>query len=143
MTRLVPGEADDGSVTWNPLGTLETAGLEEVDAVVHLADENIAAARWNAAVKRRIRECRVHGIRILADALARLLRPSRGLVMASAIGFYGSRGDEWLDKSSDSGTGFLAELARDWEAAARPGVAAGIRMMQLRFGVMLSPRGGA
>jgi len=115
---------------------------EGLDAVVHLAGEPIAG-RWTAKKKGRIRESRVGGTRQLCEALARLERPPRVLVSASAIGYYGDRGTEILNEDSPPGTGFLADVCRDWEAAADPAAEAGIRVVNLRFGIVLSGDGGA
>lgn len=112
-------------------------------AVVHLAGENIAGGRWNAARKERIRESRVEGTRRLAEALSGLRRRPEALVAASAVGVYGNRGSELLTESSPPGDDFLAEVCRGWEAAAEPARASGIRVVSLRFGVILSPEGGA
>jgi uncharacterized protein (TIGR01777 family) len=117
--------------------------LDGVDALIHLAGENIAATRWNAATKKRIRDSRVEGTRVLCEGLAKLTRAPRVLLSASAVGYYGDRGDEILSEDSPSGSGFLAAVARDWEAATEPAAAAGIRVVRMRFGVILSPRGGA
>jgi uncharacterized protein len=131
-------------LVWNPeTGFIDRAGLEGCDAVVHLAGENIAGKRWTASFKQRLRDSRVKGTRLLADTLARLARPPAVLVCASATGIYGDRGDEVLTEDSATGQGFLAELGRDWEAAAEPARAAGLRVVHLRFGVVLSARGGA
>lgn len=117
--------------------------LEGIDAVVHLAGESIAEGRWTEARKRRIRESRLEGTTALATAVAALERKPRVLVSASAIGFYGDRGDERLTEASAPGTGFLAEVCQAWEAATRPAAAAGVRVANLRFGLILSPKGGA
>src|SRR5208282_2152967 len=134
------------SIAWDPSagGIASAAALEGFDAVIHLAGENIAGGRWTAAKKSRIRESRVQGTKLLAESLARLGsgRP-RVLVAASAIGYYGDRGDENLVESSPRGTGFLPEVCAAWEAAAAPARAAGIRTVNLRIGVVLSPSGGA
>lgn len=143
VTRLVRRAAGEGEATWDPASGVEPSALEGVDAVVHLAGENIAAARWTAAAKQRIRDSRVQGTRVLSETLSRSPRPPKVLVSASAIGFYGNRGDEELTEDSAAGAGFLAEVVRDWEAATEPARAAGIRVVNLRFGVILSPRGGA
>ena len=144
VTRLVRGESSDEEVAWDPNGDrFDASRLDGVDGVVHLAGENIAAARWTDARKARIRESRVHATRVLCEGLARLPSPPKVLVSASAVGFYGDRGNEIVDEDSPSGSGFLAAVARDWEAATRPAVEAGIRVVQLRFGIVLSPRGGA
>jgi uncharacterized protein (TIGR01777 family) len=131
-------------LVWNPeTGFIDRAGFEGCDAVVHLAGENIAGARWTLAFKQRLRDSRVRGTQLLAETLARLKRPPAVLVCASATGIYGDRGDEVLTEDSPPGTGFLAGLGRDWEAAAEPARAAGLRVVHLRFGVVLSARGGA
>jgi len=146
VTRL--GRSKTGThaseLTWDPeTGRIDSAGLEGFDAVVHLAGENIGTGRWNGAKKHRIRRSRVDGTRLLCEGLSRLTRPPRTLVCASAIGYYGSRGDEILKEESSSGSGFLAEVCRAWEAASGPAAAKGIRVVNLRFGVILSPGGGA
>ena len=116
----------------------EFAIANSCDAVVHLAGENIAG-RWTAAKKRKIHESRKQGTRALCEVLKR----PRVLVCASAIGIYGDRGEELLTEESATGRGFLADVCRDWEAATEPAVRAGIRVVNLRIGVVLSPRGGA
>ncbi|MCO6459254.1 MAG: TIGR01777 family oxidoreductase [Pirellulaceae bacterium] len=144
VQRIVRGKPSDGECQWDPnAGTIDAASLEGVDAVVHLAGENIAGGRWTAARKQRIRDSRVLGTRLLAETLARLRQPPRVLVSASAIGFYGDRGDEQLDESSAAGSGFLVEVAQQWEQATQPAADAGIRVVNARFGVILSPLGGA
>ena len=132
------------SIAWDPTSSrVDLRALEGIDAVIHLAGENIATHRWSAKQKAKIRDSRVHGTRLLAEALARLDARPRVLVIASAIGFYGDRGDELLDESSRPGSDFLADVAQEWEAAAEPARAAGIRVVFIRFGVLLSGRGGA
>lgn len=121
----------------------ELGAIEGVDALVHLAGENVGAGRWTAARRARIRESRVEGTRQIATAVAALPRPPRVLVVASAIGFYGDRGDEWLDEGSGRGSGFLAETCEAWERASAPAEAAGVRVVRLRIGVVLTPSGGA
>ncbi len=131
------------SASWDlPSGSIDAAALEGLDAVVHLAGETIAQ-RWTEARKRRIRDSRVAGTGLLAGALARLSRRPAVMVCASAIGYYGDRGEEILTERSASGTGFLPEVCRAWEAAALPAAEAGIRVVHLRFGVVLSAGGGA
>jgi hypothetical protein len=143
ITRIVRGTAGEGEMAWNPGGRqFEAAGLDGIDAVVHLAGENIASRRWGAAQKKRIRDSRVNGTRLLCERLARMQAPPKVLISASAIGYYGDRGDESLDESSPPGHGFLAEVAEAWEAAAEPAVGAGIRVVNLRLGVILSPIAG-
>lgn len=132
-------------ITWQPAkGEIDLKGLEGFDGVVHLAGENIASGRWTEAVKQRIRDSRAQGTRFLCESLARLERKPRVLVCASAIGFYGNRGDEVLDEASMPGSDmFLVDVCRQWEAACEPARAAGIRVVNLRLGVVLSPKGGA
>jgi uncharacterized protein (TIGR01777 family) len=146
VVRLVRRHAGAGEVSWNyQQGRVDSAGLEGLDTVVHLAGENIAA-RWTKDRRRRIIESRVIGTRFVSETLARLSRPPRVLIAASAIGVYGDRGEEILTEASstpDAPRDFLAELAREWEAATEPARAAGIRVVLLRFGIVLSPAGGA
>lgn len=144
VVSLTRSAAGTNRIHWDPTaGKLDPRELEGFDAVVHLAGESIAAGRWTAAKKERIRDSRVRGTTLLAEALAKLARPPRVLASASAIGYYGSRGDERLTEDSAGGRGFLAEVCRDWEKATEPASRQGIRVAQLRFGVILSPRGGA
>ena len=141
LTRSNPTEAND--IPWTPhRGDLPKARLEGLDAVVHLAGENIAGARWNAAVKERIRSSRIAGTKLLCESLAQLQRPPKMLVCASAIGFYGDRGADLLNESSPAGQGYLADVCRDWEAATEPARAKGIRVVNLRIGFVLSSKGG-
>ena len=141
--RRAPGGGADAA-SWNPAdGTFAAGALDGIDAVVHLAGESIAGGRWTAARKARIRDSRAGGTRRLCAALAALDTPPRVLVAASAIGFYGDRGDALLDESAPPGTGFLPEVSRSWEAAAAPALEAGIRVVHLRIGIVLSPAGGA
>jgi uncharacterized protein (TIGR01777 family) len=116
--------------------------LEGLDAVVHLAGENVAG-RWTRAKKARIRDSRVRGTRLLAEALARSRRPPKVLACASAVAYYGDRGEEVLRESSPPGRGFLAEVCRAWESATAPAAERGIRVVNLRFGLVLSRAGGA
>ena len=145
VVRLVRSSSSDrGSVTWDPMsGHLSTANLEGIDAAVHLAGENIAARRWTPAQKARIRESRVAGTRLLAETLAKLKKPPKTLACASAIGFYGDRSDQRLNEDSPPGTGFLSDTCREWEAAAKPAVDPGIRVVHLRTGLVLASQGGA
>lgn len=136
--------AGRAEVAWDPAkGTLDADALDGVSAVVHLSGEPIASGRWTAAKKALIRDSRVDSTRFLCRQLASMARPPAVLVSASAIGYYGSRGDETLDENSGPGTGFLAEVCGAWEAAADPARDAGIRVAHLRIGVVLSSRGGA
>ena len=130
--------------SWDPeTATLAVTVADSLDAMVHLAGENIAGGRWTAARKARIRDSRVIGTRHLAEALAALAEPPRTLVVASAIGFYGDRGDDVLDETSAAGEGFLPEVCQAWEEAASPAREAGIRVVHLRIGIVLTPAGGA
>jgi hypothetical protein len=130
-------------VRWDPArGDIDAAALEGVDAVVHLAGENIGQ-RWTDDVKRAVMDSRVRGTEVLCAALASLARPPKVLVSASAVGYYGDRGDERLDESSAPGTGFQAEVCRAWEAASAGAEGAGIRVVRARLGVVLSAKGGA
>ncbi|WNG39247.1 TIGR01777 family protein [Archangium violaceum] len=144
VRRLVRGQPGAGDIAWAPgQGEMDLIALEGVDAVVHLAGAPIAEGRWTPEYKALIRRSRIDGTRVLCESLARLARPPRVLVSASAIGFYGSRGDEVLTESSSSGEGFLADVTREWEAATAPAEQAGIRVVHLRLGTVLSARGGA
>jgi uncharacterized protein (TIGR01777 family) len=146
VTRLVRSAAAAGrqGIGWDPSrGPHEPQRLEGMGAVVHLAGANVAAGRWTAARKELIRSSRVDGTRTLAAALASLQRPPRTLLCASAVGVYGDRGEEVLAEESAPGGGFLASVCRAWEEAAMPAATAGIRVVHLRFGVVLSRQGGA
>lgn len=139
-----PGPRAADEIAWDPVaGTIDAARLEGCEAVVHLAGENIAAGRWNCRRKGLIRDSRVRGTRLLAEALSRLQARPRALVCASAIGYYGDRGDELLDESAAPGVGFLADVCREWESAAESAAERGVRVVRLRFGVILSGQGGA
>ena len=144
VVRLVRGTPSHGEHQWSPeRGIADVAALGPIDAVIHLAGESVAGARWSPAVKARIRDSRVGPTRALARSLADApLRP-RVLVSASAIGYYGSRGDQPLTEGSGPGRGFLADVCREWEAATTPAADAGIRVVQSRFGIILDARGGA
>jgi uncharacterized protein (TIGR01777 family) len=145
VTRLVRRHPRADEIRWDPAaGMIDAGPLEGIQAVVHLAGENIGA-RWTAARKRRIRESRVGGTQLLSRTLAGLRQPSRVLISASAVGIYGSRGDELLTESSalPSPPGdFLAQLGREWEEATQPAASAGVRVVPLRFGIVLAPSGG-
>ncbi len=143
VRRIVRSKARDGDIEWSPSERrIDAAALEGVEAAIHLAGENIAQ-RWTDAVKRRIRESREIGTRLLATTLAALAPPPRVLISASAIGFYGAdRGDDVLDETSAPGDDFLADIAVAWEAATEPAAVRGIRVVRARFGVVLHPAGG-
>ncbi len=143
-SKSLTSQAGTPAVQWDPAsGKIEVSALEGVDAVVHLAGENIAAGRWTPEQKVRIRESRVQGTRLLCETLARLERPPKILIAASAIGYYGDRGEELLHEGSPPGSGFLSEVCCQWEAATEPASQRGIRVVNLRFGIILSPAGGA
>jgi uncharacterized protein (TIGR01777 family) len=142
--RLVRRAAGPEEIEWNPAqGELNQALLEGFDAVIHLAGEGIAEGRWTQDRKARILNSRVGSTRLLARALAQLERKPEVFISASAIGFYGNRGEDNLDEGSLHGAGFLADVCRAWEAETGPAAAAGIRVVKLRTGIVLSPRGGA
>jgi uncharacterized protein (TIGR01777 family) len=143
VIRLVrrPAAAED-EVRWDPFGEVDSAALEGVDAVVHLAGAGIGDHRWTESYKRQVRDSRVEGTRTLARALAGLDRRPAVFVSGSAVGYYGDTGDVAVDESGSSGEGFLAELCRDWEAAAQPAVDTGIRVVHPRTGLVLSREGG-
>jgi uncharacterized protein (TIGR01777 family) len=141
LTRTAPRHGDERR--WDPaMGLAQQDGARPIDAVVHLAGESIAGGLWTQAKMRRIRESRSLGTRALAESLARLSPRPRVLLCASAIGWYGERGDEALDETSAAGDGFLPEVARAWESALDPAAQAGVRTVSLRFGLVLTPRGG-
>jgi uncharacterized protein len=128
---------------WDPnAGQLDPAALDGVDAIVHLSGETVAG-RWTAAKKARIRDSRVKSTSLLSEAVAGLERKPSVLVCASAIGFYGDRGEEELTEQSRGGAGFLADVVRQWEAASEPAERAGVRVVRPRFGIVLSRDGGA
>lgn len=129
--------------TWHvEAGRIDLAPAGPLDAVVHLAGENIAQ-RWTPEAMARIRDSRVEGTRLLSEALAGFAQPPRVLVCASATGFYGDRGEEVLDEHSARGRGFLADVCRDWEAATAPASRRGLRVATVRLGVVLASQGGA
>lgn len=131
-------------IRWDPVrGRIDAAALEGAEAVVHLAGESLFGLRWTAAKKRRVYESRVRGTELLARTMGGLDRPPTRFVSASAIGIYGDRGDEPLDESSSPGTGFLADLCRAWEGATAPAAVAGVGVVSLRIGIVLTPAGGA
>ncbi|MGH3378010.1 MAG: TIGR01777 family oxidoreductase [Actinoallomurus sp.] len=143
VIRLVrrPPAAED-EVRWDPFGEMDPAALEGVDGVVHLAGAGIGDHRWTETYKRQVRDSRVEGTRTLAHALARLDRRPAVFVSGSAVGYYGDTGDVAVDESAAPGEGFLSALCRDWEAAARPAVDAGIRVVHPRTGLVLAREGG-
>lgn len=141
LVRTGPAE---GAIAWDPAaGTIDAESLRGIDAVVHLAGEGIASGRWTDERKERIRSSRVTGTGLIARTLAEMDDGPRILVSASAIGFYGDRGDEELDESSEPGTGFLPEVVRAWEDVTEPARAAGLRVANVRIGIVQSAAGGA
>ncbi len=146
LVRRAPRE-DAGEIRWDPLrgvpDSTDLAALEGIDAVVHLAGKSIASGRWTETLKAEIRESRVQSTRFLSETVVRLAQPPRVLISASAIGYYGDRGDEILTEESAPGTDFLARVCREWEAATEPAEAAGVRVAHLRIGVVLAADGGA
>jgi hypothetical protein len=144
LLRRTPTSADQ--LQWDPKCVQAISSperLEGLTAAIHLSGANIAGHRWTDAYKREIMESRVLSTSALAKALAGLKRPPQMLLVASAVGFYGDRGDELLDETSRPGSGFLAEACQQWEAAAQPARDAGIRVIHLRFGAILGPDDGA
>lgn len=145
VRRLVrrPVQDSDTEIYWKPsAGEIDAGELNGVDGVVHLAGENIAGGRWTAERKRRIVESRVQGTRLLSETIAGLKSKPAVLASASAIGFYGDRGDELVDESSPAGNGFLADTCVEWERATAPAIEAGVRVAMVRVGLVLSPEGG-
>lgn len=144
VVPVVRRKPSENEISWDPAaGEIEGEKFEGVGAVVNLAGENIAEGRWNAAKKQRIRDSRVNSTQLLAETLASLSQRPGLLINASAIGYYGDRGDEALDEDSPPGNDFLADVCREWEAETSAADAAGIRVVKLRIGVVLSPDGGA
>ena len=146
VIRLVRSQPGPGGrdVQWDPsTGRLDSSRLEGLDGAVHLAGESIAQGRWTAEKKARIRNSRVKGTQFLAEALAQRARRPRTLICSSAIGYYGDRGAEIVREESSPGSGFLPEVCREWEAAAKPAADRGIRVVNLRTGLVLSSNGGA
>ncbi len=143
IVRLVRGRAQNAAqVSWDPLAPVSPTAVSGFDAVVHLAGESVVG-RWTEEKKKAIRESRVQGTRNLATALAQSEAKPRVLVCASAVGFYGNRGEELLREESPAGQGFLSEVCREWEDASRIAGEAGIRTVNLRIGLVLSAKGGA
>ncbi|MEX1222933.1 MAG: NAD-dependent epimerase/dehydratase family protein, partial [Pirellulales bacterium] len=146
VKRLVRSEVKqpEQEIYWKPSqGVLRAEDLEGLYAVIHLGGESIAEGRWNDAKKQRIRDSRVDSTRLLAEALAQLENPPRTFICASAIGFYGDRGDEVLTEESAAGEGFLPEVCQQWEAACDAARDKSVRVVHARFGMILSPQGGA
>jgi len=143
VTPLVRSAAKSGEIEWRPdRGSIDAPAVEGCDAVINLAGDGIANSRWTEEKKRRILDSRVNGTRLLSETIAHLSRRPATFINASAIGFYGSRGGELVDEGSGPGEGFLAGVCRQWESATAPAEQAGIRVVKLRLGVILTPDGG-
>ncbi|MCU1268885.1 MAG: hypothetical protein JWN74_179 [Acidobacteriaceae bacterium] len=143
VTRLARGPTgNQNEKQWDPMHEVSPELVSGFDVVIHLSGESVAG-RWTAEKKRRIRESRIVSTSNLSRALAKTERPPRTFLCASAIGYYGNRGDEILTEDSPPGEGFLPEVCREWEATSEPDVRAGIRTVNLRFGIVLSQHGGA
>ncbi len=144
VIRLVRRPAGPGDVSWDPDAGVppDAAALEGLDAVVNLAGVSLASSRWSPQHKRLLYDSRIRSTDLLAHTIASLERPPKALLNASAVGYYGDRGDTELDETSPSGDGFLPELCRAWEAATQPAADVGVRVLMLRSGVVLSGRGG-
>lgn len=148
VSRLVRAKRGDrggvgATIQWDPdSGILDPSSLSGVDAIVHLSGENISGGRWSKKRRERIRNSRVRTTRLLAETLARMDPRPSVFVHASAVGYYGNRGEDVLTETSGPGTGFLADLCRDWEAASMPAQDAGVRVTRLRLAPVLSSKGG-
>jgi len=146
LLRLVRSlsQKQEESILWDfqkPFSNL--SAFEDLDAVIHLAGEAVATGRWSVEKKSRIRHSRVDSSRFLSEAFLKLKRPPKFFLCASATGFYGSRGEEKVDEKSLPGVGFLSEVCQEWERACDPAREKGIRVVHLRFGILLSEKGGA
>jgi hypothetical protein len=146
VTRLIrgPGKYSEPTIAWNPNEMqLESSALEGFDAVVHLAGESIAGGRWTGKKKAKIHDSRIKSTTLLSQTLAGLQQPPAVFISASAMDYYGDRGDEILTEEKPPGDGFLADVCREWEAACQPAVEKGIRVVNPRTTIVLSSRGGA
>ena len=142
LVRHAPNSEHE--IEWSPdRYSIAISRIEGFDAVYHLAGESIASGRWNDEKKRKIRESRTKGTKLLADALANLSAPPKALISASAIGYYGDRGDELLTETSPPGKDFLADVCVEWEQATEHARAKGVRVVNTRFGIILDKEGGA
>ena len=142
LVRHAPNS--ERQIEWSPdRYSIAISRIEGFDAVYHLAGESIASGRWNEEKKRKIRESRTKGTKLLSDALANLSQPPKTLISASAIGYYGDRGDEWLTETSPPGKDFLADVCVEWEKATEHARAKGVRVVNTRFGIILDKEGGA
>ena len=144
VVQLVRRSAAAGQIMWDPKsGKLDPASLEGCDAVIHLSGAGIGDKRWSDAYRKEILDSRTATTSLLANTIASLQRKPSVFLSGSAIGIYGARGDEQLTETSAHGTGFLADVCKQWEAAAKPAIDAGVRTVFLRTGIVLSPKGGA
>ncbi len=142
VTRLVRSSSDTG-LFWDPYkSNVDISRMEGYDAFVHLSGESING-RWTASKKKKIMNSRIISTRFLAECISKLKNPPKAFICSSAIGYYGNRGDEELTESSSAGTGFLAEVCKAWEAETKPIEVKGIRVVNVRTGLVLSPEGGA
>jgi len=144
VVALSRSKSNSQAVSWNPEdGQIEAEKLDGIEACVHLAGENIASGRWTAERKSRLVNSRIKGTRLLSETLAKMPQPPQVLVSASAIGYYGNRGNEVLREESSVGSGFLADLCKQWEAATEAASRKGIRIVHTRIGIVLAANGGA
>jgi uncharacterized protein len=143
IDRLTRSPRSGEDIRWDPEAGMIGGDLAGFDAVVHLAGESIAEGRWTSERRRRILESRQRGTHLLAEKIAGLAEPPSVMVSASAIGYYGDRGNELLTEESEPGTMFLSEVCKEWEAAAGPAREAGVRVVHPRLGIVLSTEGGA
>lgn len=145
VIRLVRSnpQRDRGDVLWDAVtGQLERSRLERIDAVVHLAGENLLGL-WTEAKKKRIHRSRVQATEFLMEMLAGLMNKPRVILSASAVGYYGDRGEEWMNEAAPAGQGFLPQLCQEWERATDLAANTGVRVINARIGIVLSPHGGA
>jgi uncharacterized protein len=141
---VLPMVRRGSGIVWDPMASsMDGSPLEGMDAVIHLSGENLAEGRWTVAKKKRIRDSRVRSTSLLSRTLAKLQQRPKVMICASGTGIYGNRGDEILTEDSSAGTGFIADICREWEAAAAPATAAGIRVIHMRLGIILARGGGA
>lgn len=144
VVQLVRRAATAGQIMWDPKsGKLDPASLDGCDAVIHLSGAGIGDKRWNDAYRKEILDSRTETTSLLAKTIAAAQHKPSVFLCGSAIGIYGARGDEELHETSEHGTGFLADVCKQWEAAAKPAIDAGVRTVFLRTGIVLSPKGGA
>lgn len=143
ITRMVRSKPKSDELEWHPNeAEMSPGSLDGFDTIINLAGENIAGGRWTDDQKRKIRESRINGTRLLSEAIAKLSPKPRVFICASATGIYGDRDDEVLDEQSESGGGFLAGVCREWEKATEPASKAGVRVVNLRLGPIIAREGG-